>query len=116
MRILVGEDDEAIAEVIRIILSEEGHEILPATDEKTFLTQLKNKPQLILLDVSLGGADGGQLTKKIKKNSAQQNIPIIIVSANSQIESIAKDSGADGFLLKPFEIDQLQSLVSSYTK
>ncbi len=114
MKILVGEDDQAISEVVKIILEGEGHQVISATDAKQFQSSLSQKPQLILLDIALGGADGGKITQKLKKDSSFQSIPLIIMSANTNTEKIANDSGADGFLLKPFEMDQLLAVVKSY--
>ena len=115
MRILIGEDDKAIAEVVTIILQNEGHAVIHAVDEKTLRSYLSQKPELILLDVGLGGADGGEIAKNLKKNATYRKIPLIIISANSDTKKIAKDSGADGFLLKPFDMDDLLSLVTSHS-
>ncbi|CAN5184943.1 N/A [soil metagenome] len=116
MKVLVGEDDVAIAEVVGIILESNGHEVIHADDEKTFTSSLSQSPDLILLDVALGGSNGGDITKKVKKDPNHSSIPLIIVSANSDTEKIASTSGADGFLLKPFEMEDLLTLVDTYKK
>lgn len=115
MKVLVGEDDKAIAEVVSIILTGEGHEVIHVSDEKSLTDSLAKKPQLILLDIGLGGADGGVIAARLKSDKAYRSIPIIIMSANDQTETVAKKSGADGFLLKPFEIDDLTKVVASYS-
>jgi len=115
MKILVAEDDESIAEVMTLILSENGHNVITASDEKTFLSSVSQNPHLILLDISLSGVSGAHLTKRMKKDPTYSAIPIIIVSANTDTAEIAKKSGADGFLLKPFDLDQLLELVTTHT-
>lgn len=115
MKVLVGEDDSAIAEVVDVILSEAGHEVIKAPTEKSFHQSLSKKPQIILLDISLGGADGGVIASSLKKNPKYSSIPLIIMSANTDTEIIANKSGANGFLLKPFDMDDLLELVSSYS-
>lgn len=115
MKILVAEDDQAIAEVVELILQNDGHEVLKVDNEKSLFSSLSQNPQLILLDISLGGSNGGEITKKIKKDTNYSLIPLIIVSANSDTEMIAHNSGADGFLLKPFDMDDLLNLVASYS-
>ncbi len=115
MTILLAEDDEAIAEVVTIILSDNGHTVLHSPDEKSFFKNLSAQPHLILLDISLSGANGATIAKKIKSDSKVSNIPLIMVSANTNTKEIAKKSGADGFLLKPFDLDELLDLVSKHT-
>lgn len=115
MRILIAEDDGAIIDVMRIILERAGHEVLHATNEKDIMTLTTEKePQLLFLDISLGADDGGKITTRIKKSFTQYYLPIIIISANTQTAKIARKSGADGFLLKPFDIDELLNLVDKY--
>lgn len=115
MRILVAEDDGAIIDVMRIILEGEGHEVLHGTTEKEVMTLISQKePQLVFLDIALGTEDGGKITSLIKKSFTSHYLPIIIVSANTQTEKIATRHGADGFLLKPFDIEELLALVAKY--
>ncbi len=115
MTILLAEDDESIASVVTLILTENGHSVLLAGDEKSFHQHLSQKPQLILLDISLQGASGATLAKKVKNDPSLSQIPLIMVSANSNTKEIARKSGADGFLLKPFDLDELLDLVAEHT-
>ena len=115
-KILLAEDDERIVQVVKLILENEGYTILTARNAKEVHDVLSHEqPQLLLLDISLGGSDGSVLAKELKKDPATQSLPIVIASANSDTEVIAKESGADNFLLKPFEIDTLLSLVRQYS-
>jgi CheY-like chemotaxis protein len=115
MTVLLGEDDESIASVVTVILKENGHKVIHAADEKTLLSLLPKKPQLILLDISLAGGDGAALAKKLKHDPLYAEIPIVIVSANNETESIAEQAGANDFLLKPFDLDQLLDMVKRYS-
>lgn len=111
----MAEDDGAIIEVMHIILEGEGHEVLHAMTEKDIMALTsEKKPQLLFLDISLGADDGGKITSRIKKSFTDYYLPIIIISANTQTAKIAKKSGADGFLLKPFDIEELLNLVEKY--
>lgn len=110
--ILLAEDDRAIIEVVKIILEGEGHVVLQGVNEDEVMEILKkNEIHLILLDIGLGGTDGIVLAKKIKNNNSTSHIPIIIVSANNEVESKAKNAGVDGFLAKPFELDALINVI-----
>jgi DNA-binding response OmpR family regulator len=116
-KILVAEDDRAILEVVKIILEQEGYDTLFADREELIRNIIRNqKPDLILLDIWLGGSDGGKIAKSIKNDKQTKHIPIIMISANNETEKITKEAGADGFLLKPFNIDDLLQIVRKHLK
>jgi DNA-binding response OmpR family regulator len=116
-RILVAEDDHAILEVVKIILKNDNFEVITTDNEKTIFKIInEDPPDLMLLDIWLGGNDGGKIAKEIKSKKATKKIPIIMISANNETEKIAKNSGADGFLLKPFNIDDLLDIVKKHVK
>lgn len=116
-RILIAEDDEAILEVLKSILEGEGYQTFCPRTERGIQEVIHNdKPLLILLDVWLSGHDGGKIAKDLKADSETQHIPVIIMSANNKTKEIAKTVGADGFLLKPFTIDELLEVVRKYSK
>jgi DNA-binding response OmpR family regulator len=116
-KILVAEDDRAILEVVKIILEQEGFSIIFVDKEDGIYKLIKEqKPDVILLDIWLGGSDGGKIAKTIKSDKATKQIPIIMISANNETEKIAKEAGADDFLLKPFNIDDLLNIVRKHLK
>jgi CheY-like chemotaxis protein len=57
---------------------------------------------MILLDIRMDGVDGGEICKKLKNNEATRQIPVVLFSANHDIERIAFDCGADDCIVKPF--------------
>ncbi len=115
-KILIAEDDRAILEVVKIILENEGYDTLPVDREEAIRELFKTEfPDLILLDIWLSGEDGGKIAKSLKANNATSHIPVIIMSANNETEKIAKESGADDFLLKPFNLDDLLHVVKKYS-
>src|SRR5438874_1511131 len=104
--ILLAEDDKAIVDVVKIVLDQDGYSVVSAMTAHEVNEKLeKDLPDFILLDILLAGSDGGELAKSIKRNERTHNIPIVLISANNNTEKIAKESGVDGFLLKPFDID-----------
>lgn len=116
-KILVAEDDRAIMEVVKIILEQEGYETTFADKEDVIFKIIKEqKPDLMLLDIWLGGSDGGKIAKTIKTDKQTKHIPIIMISANNETEKITHEAGADAFLLKPFNIDDLLSIVRKHLK
>jgi DNA-binding response OmpR family regulator len=116
-KILVAEDDKAIIEVVRIILENEGYHVLTADNgELVYKTVEQHAPDMIFLDIWLFGEDGGQIAKTLKTKSHMKHIPLVMMSANNETEKITKEAGADDFLLKPFNIDDLLYMVKKHTK
>ena len=116
-KILVAEDDRAILEVVKIILEQEGYTTVFADKEDVIYKIIKEqKPDLMLLDIWLGGSNGGKIAKTIKSDKQTQHIPIIMISANNETEKITREAGADDFLLKPFNIDDLLNIVRKHVK
>jgi DNA-binding response OmpR family regulator len=81
-----------------------------------YLEQLHNGglPDLILLDVLLSGKDGRDIVKYLKQHEETKRIPVIIFSAHPGAEQTALEAGADDFMAKPFEIDDLLARVGQY--
>lgn len=107
-KILVVDDGEEMLEGIRIILEDEGYQVLATTDNSDIPSVARKfNPCLILLDYMMPGNDGGYITRKLKKDTELSKIPVIIFSASQEIETVAKDSGANDYISKPFDLDQL---------
>src|SRR2546430_10357518 len=110
-RILVVDDDPDILSFVSILLSSSGYEVVEASTGKECLRLVnEKKPDLILLDVILPDINGVEVCKLIKTNLALSDIFIINFSANRtssshQIEGL--EAGADGYITKPFEPDEL---------
>jgi DNA-binding response OmpR family regulator len=106
--ILIADDDVAIVEVVSLVLEDDGYRISSTSDGQTVLKLDKsNLPDLILLDIWMSGIDGRDIVKHLKKQVHTQAIPVILFSANRDCEAIALECGAEDYLLKPFDIDDL---------
>ena len=106
-RVLVVEDDEEIADVLRRSLRQEGHEVRTATDGEAALRQAGEfVPDLVILDLGLPGLDGVEVCRRLRATS---DVPILILTARSdtgdRVEGL--DAGADDYLVKPFERAEL---------
>jgi len=116
-KVLIAEDDEAILEVLRNILESEGYQTFsPRTERKIYEIVSNESPSLILLDIWLSGQDGEKIAKSLKSRDETKHIPLIMMSANNETEKITETVGADGFLLKPFTIDELLEVMRKYSK
>jgi len=117
-KILVIEDDKDIRDTIVFILSEEKYEVIESGDSKILKHLDKHKPDLILIDHWLtewkSDANGQQLSKELKSNPATKHIPIVIISAVSNIKEIAEQGLADAYLQKPFDMAVLIGLVKKF--
>ena len=105
--ILVVDDEKTIRNLLNINLSKEGYNVIEAEDGVEAVDiALKNKPDLILLDVMLPKIDGLSVCKKIKNS---MNVPILMVTAkDSELDKIlGLELGADDYVTKPFSIREL---------
>jgi DNA-binding response OmpR family regulator len=106
-RVLVVEDDEDIAQALQRSLRMEGYEVRTAADGHTALEQGHSfAPDLVILDLGLPGLDGLDVARELR---ADDDVPILILTARDALESRVEglDSGADDYLVKPFERQEL---------
>lgn len=115
--IIVADDDQAIVEVMQIVLEQHDYSVVSITNGARILQEVeKTMPALLFLDLWLSGYDGSEITKRLKNNEKTKHIPIIIVSANNDTETIAQEAGADAFLAKPFNIDDITTTVKRFIR
>ncbi|MEH1941284.1 MAG: hybrid sensor histidine kinase/response regulator [Nostoc sp.] len=114
-RILAVDDTPDNLILVQAILESEGYEINLASDGIKALRQIEESPpDLILLDVMMPGIDGYEVTRRIRTNSAIPYIPILLITAfheSSVVDGL--DAGADDFIRKPFDTDELLARVRS---
>jgi CheY-like chemotaxis protein len=113
-KILVADDNPAILDAIKIMLGDEGYEVETTEDGMVAQNMKKPFPDLLLLDVWMSGVDGKDVCKKLKNANATKHIPVILISATKNIEQITKDSKADGFVSKPFQMSHLLEVVAMH--
>ena len=114
--IWVIDDDTAVLEAVSAILKDEGYTVVLINDPLAVKTTIENEepPQLVFLDILMAGMDGQEVAQLFKKTAKTQNVPIVMLSANIQVEEIAKKSHADGYLKKPFNIEELIQTTKKY--
>jgi DNA-binding response OmpR family regulator len=113
-KILIADDDTAILEATKLLLEYEGYEVDTVSDGETVLQLQPDFPGIILLDIWLSGTNGGEIAKQLKSAHMTKHIPIIMFSANRDIEKISRLAGADDFLIKPFELNDLLEKIKKY--
>ena len=111
--ILIVDDNPELSELLQSMLAMRGFKTsIGNVDDLEELVQGRNLPDSIVLDMLLAGKDGKEMCSKLKANSVTHHIPIIMISAYPNAEQMCKAAGADDFLVKPFGIAQLVSLLS----
>lgn len=111
-KILIIDDDEGVLGALSAILEMEGY-IVETSVNSHFLDHhdKESTPNLILLDYLVSGENGKEILEKIKKHRSLSKVPIIMLSAYPNVEQELLESGADDFIAKPFDMDNLLNKV-----
>ncbi len=115
-RVLVVEDDEEIADVLRRTLRQEGHEVRSAADGVEALeVAAEFVPDLVILDLGLPKLDGVEVLERLR---AESDVPILILTARAELDDrvTGLDTGADDYLVKPFERQELLARLRALTR
>jgi DNA-binding response OmpR family regulator len=116
-RILVVDDDPDILDAIRFTLEDEGY-VVTTTEKGEYAENLHDGngglPDLIILDVLLSGKDGRSICRRLKSRGDTKHIPVIMISAHPDAADSSVEVGADAFLAKPWDIDELIALVAHH--
>ena len=114
-KILVVDDDQDILTLVKMALTMNHFTVEAISRWEEINDNLINfKPDLILLDVSLNGADGRDICKKIKEAEDTKHIPVILFSANAQMQTYVYDCGAATFIAKPFDLLHLLTTIRTH--
>jgi DNA-binding response OmpR family regulator len=116
-KIMIADDDPGIVDAVEMLLEFEGYSVASTLDGSTTVNDMKQElPDLLLLDIWMSGEDGRDICKKIKQDEAIKGIPVIMISASRDIRESAMEAGADDFLAKPFEMNDLLNKIAHYTQ
>lgn len=117
--VLTVDDDKAIVDVIQFLLETEGYNGFGISDSLkvlNFLNSLSDNllPSVILLDLMMPGFSGYEIASILSQNERYKQIPIIIMTADSRVQSINDIQGAMDFVAKPFRLDPLLAKLKAY--
>ena len=111
--ILIVDDEVAIIQIVSLILTNAGYDIIADSNADLLFLQTNVYPDLILLDNQLGIKSGADICKQLKTNERTKHIPVMLVSATEGLPEIATYACADDFLPKPFDVETLLQKVES---
>ena len=115
--ILVVEDDAHVARLISLVLQRNGQECEVVSDGQTALERAKAaRPSMIFADLTIKGLGGDKLCSALKSDAETRDIPYVVVSGDRDIAEKARLCGADDFMGKPFEFEDLIRLVKRYAR
>lgn len=113
--ILVVEDDEHIAKVLIFMLERQGYRVTHAADGRAAAEHIASNaaPDMALLDVMLPYVDGFELVRQIRERDGWSHVPVLMLTAkNTESDTVrALDAGADDFIVKPFQPNELLARV-----
>ena len=104
--VLIVDDEQDILELLKYNLAKDGYHVLTAQDGKESLRQMKQRPDLVVLDIMMPELDGWEVCKAIRKDPATARTPIIFLTArDSEVdEVVGLELGADDYLTKPVKV------------
>ncbi len=110
LKVLVIDDAENIVELVRIGLRYEGFQVESASDGEQGVTLAQRiNPDLILLDIMMPGIDGLEVCRRLRANPTTRDVPVLMITAKDEVRDriAGLDTGADDYLTKPFDFDEL---------
>ena len=118
-KILIVDDEVDLVETVRFPLEMEGYHVLVSYNGEDALNQArKENPDLILLDLMLPKLDGYKVCRLLKFDDRYKHIPILMLTAKTQEKdkALGMETGANEYITKPFEMDDLLKKVKAYLK
>lgn len=113
-KIIIFDDDEDILSICNYVLQEQGWEVYTFTDCNNIVEKVSGiMPSVILMDNWIPDVGGITATKTLKANEGLKNIPVVYFSANSDIQLLTSQAGAETYLAKPFDLDELERIINT---
>ena len=109
--VLVAEDDTDILRLVLAVLEDEGFKVGSTMGADTLVEVRRRKPDVVLLDYQMPGMDGVQIAHRLREDPDTSNIPIVAMTAAGRAAYVCTEMDANGCLGKPFDIDDLVSVV-----
>lgn len=112
--ILIADDDDGIRDILRILLGKEGYELQLKANGNDLLANKFSLPDLFLIDKQLPGVCGLDVCRHLKSQDLTRHIPVIMISAASDLATLSLEAGADNYMEKPFDLESLLKMITHY--
>lgn len=113
-RILIFDDDQSISDIMKLLMEEKGWEVLSLSQCNDAVFQIRAyQPKIIMMDNNIPDYGGVFAAKEIKRQIDLRHIPLIYFTGHYDIKMLSEEAGADAYLSKPFDLDQLDELIES---
>ncbi len=114
--VLIVEDNFDLADATRRYLEIKRFKVLISNGKDLQQLLSEHQPDIIILDIFLGALNGRDICKSLKENEQTKTIPIIMLSAHEKLSKAYDDNCADGYIMKPFALDELLEEIQSLIK
>jgi CheY-like chemotaxis protein len=112
--VLIVEDDEGVSSLLSTLLDERGyHTVVARTGRAALRLARQRKPQLITLDLGLPGLDGRAVLERLKSDPATRDVPVVVISAYTQILPAGERKKLAYLLGKPFELAEVLEIIQA---
>lgn len=114
-KVLIFDDETSILEVIFIVLNDLGYEVEVSETADDIIPKVTDfQPDLIIMDNWIPVIGGVEATKLLKAHPQYKSIPVIYITANNDIATLANEAMADDFVSKPFDLENFEMIVSKW--
>jgi two-component system chemotaxis response regulator CheY len=114
-RILTIDDSKTIRDMLRLTLVDAGFDVLQAVDGRDGTEVLaRERVDLVITDINMPNMDGYDVIRHIRRDDAHKGMPILVLTTESEVEkrNIAREAGATGWMVKPFDPDRLVATIN----
>jgi DNA-binding response OmpR family regulator len=116
-KILIIEDDHDVADSIKLLCNEMGHDAIVAYDGATGLEMAASeRPELILSDIAMPGLDGFEVARRIRSNHDLDKTAIVAVTGTLPRRPAANQYIFDDYVIKPFEFEDIEKVINKFTR
>lgn len=114
-KVLLYDDEADILDICKYILERKGYQVFTMESCSNVIGDLqKFTPDLVIMDNWIPDIGGVEATRLIKGHADFKNTPVILFTANKDINRLSKEAGADAFISKPFELKELETMVEKF--
>jgi two-component system chemotaxis response regulator CheY len=114
-RVLTIDESKTIRDMLMLTLADAGFEVLQAVDGQDGLDVLSKQPvDVVITDINMPRMDGYEVIRQMRRNSAHKTIPILVLTTESETDkkNLAREAGATGWMVKPFDPDRLIATIN----